>query len=114
MQNIENIEEIALPILDPVEEVSRLLNEAGHENPEAWKEYLHADALQMSTPVEVKRFLVNRAWRTILGTVPSGAPAERYCLIDKGDEKVWLQLFKESIIPAAIEFKLPRPWNELN
>ena len=113
MQNIDNTQQNALPTMDPVEEVTKALAAVGHQNPEAWKEYLHKDALEIATPVEIKRFLVNRAWRTILGTAPSSAPAERYCLIDKGDEKVWLKLFNESVVPVVMQFNLPRPWNEL-
>lgn len=114
MQNTDNTnQQPAFPTMDPVEEITKLLQQSGHQNPEAWKEYLNKDALEVTTPVEVKRFLVNRAWRTILGTVPTTAPAERFCLIDQGDEKVWLQLFKESIIPVVVEFDLPRPWSEI-
>lgn len=97
---------------DPVKAITGLLSQNGHPNPEAWYEYLTGDALLDTTPNAVKRFLANRAWRTILGTLPQGAPRERFCLIDEGDEQVWLKLFTEDVLPAVLLYQLPVPFGD--
>lgn len=114
IQDSLEVPEVTSIAIDPVKAVNDFLTQNGHTAPTDWMEYLvhQADAVDQAIPVTQRRFLVNRALRTILGQVTDATASAkaRYCLIDNGDEKVWLQLITESVLPLIIQHNLPKPW----
>ena len=58
---------------------------------------------------EVQRYLLNRFWNLQLLTVKDVSTLdERFCLVPDGAVEDWLRLFKQKILPFAIQHRLPR------
>jgi hypothetical protein len=94
--------------IDPVESICDLLTTYGHPNPRGWLVNIEADATNPNVEPDIRRFLVNRQWRQILGVVQEeDTTRARYCLVDRGPLNVWLVLFKQSVMPVAIRYQLP-------
>lgn len=102
--NLSTLQEVV-----PTREVSNLIDEvtsafveAGHPRPEAWKGYLHPDAL--TTPdLSIQRFLINRALRLIVGLVTSENTMDvRFCLVDNGEFIDWVRLFRIEVLPCLM------------
>lgn len=56
---------------------------------------------------EAQRFLLNRFWNLQLLAIGITSVEQRFCLIDSGEYKDWIKLFKESIVPFAVSNRLP-------
>lgn len=94
-----------------VDFVSNMLSVAGHPNPTGWTAYVHADAM-VTNDLNIQRFLINRAWRSIIGRLEQhdvDTMDVRFCLVDTGEIKDWCRLFQESVLPCILEFQLPLP-----
>lgn len=91
--------------LDLLNEVSKLLENAGHPSPNKWTQSsLLVDAIYAAP--KLQRFLINRFWRVSLGNCSENTSKERYCLVDNGQDTVYLQIFKDAIVPSIIKYKL--------
>ena len=93
-------------------EISKIMVELNHPDPEGWKQLLPPIAFNASTPQE-QRFHTNRVWRQILTDLPldqlDQTREARICLVDTFCETVdYLRFFKEHVIPCAIQLGLPR------
>lgn len=93
--------------IDPVAAVTTLLERAGHPNPVAWQDGLAPEAFDQDLTKEVRRFHVNRQWRTLLGMLEEDTTNARFCLVDQGGLYGWLVLFNTEIVPLAVKYKLP-------
>jgi hypothetical protein len=90
-----------------VDEITKILTECKHHNPSAWVAMVHPDAL-MSTDSGVQRFLINRAFHMILGGVTTENTMDtRFCLVDTGDIKDWILLFRTGVAPTLVRLNLP-------
>lgn len=99
------------------------LRDAGHPNPEFWHTQLHNHALDPKLDFDVQRFLVNRAFELAIGGFdPKARFSEkvaadyardqmdaRYCLLPQGTAKVWLNSFKEKVVPHVMKYQLGCP-----
>lgn len=95
-------------LIDPVSAVTELLTEAGHPNPTKWLQGLDGRATSPDYDQLAKRFLVNRYWRPVLGTIDTeDSSVARYCIMDDGPMYTWLLLFKESVVPLIVKHDLP-------
>lgn len=86
---------------DLVTEVTKLLQEGGHPNPTNWETMLGV-ANSHSIGPKLQRFLINRYWRIKMGLCTADSTMERYCLIESGDDKDYLEIFKVNILPFII------------
>ncbi len=94
--------------IDPVEAIVTLLTDAGHPEPRKWLSGLDPVALLPDANQQVKRFLVNRYWRPVLGMVAGeDTSVARYCMMDDGPMYTWLLLFSESVVPVIVKHQLP-------
>lgn len=57
---------------------------------------------------EVQRHMLNQFWNLQLLASSGNTYEVRYCLIPNGDVQDWLRLFKEKVVPAAVQHRLPR------
>lgn len=58
---------------------------------------------------EVQRYLLNRFWNLQLLSVQNVCSLEeRFCLVPDGQPQDWLRLFREKILPFAVQHRLPR------
>jgi hypothetical protein len=87
---------------DLVAEVSKLLKEAGHSNPFSWEQQLGVVDSHRIGP-KLQRFLINRYWRLKMGLCRADSTMERYCLIESGEDKDYLEIFKVNILPFIIK-----------
>ena len=95
--------------IDPVVDVTNLLITNGHPDPTGWLQFVHHDALLDSTPVDVRRFLVNRHWRRVVGMCTDTTTDNdnvRYCMVDDGPLTDWLMLYRQSVVPFIVKNKL--------
>lgn len=90
---------------DVVVEITALLTQANHPNPQAW---LEADTVKQAAAAapKLQRFLVNRHWRLALGMCKESTTAERFCLLDEGKVEDYLKVFKEAILPVVVRHAL--------
>ena len=87
--------------------VGDILMMHGHQRPDDWKRFLNPDALNTNDPL-IQRFLINRAWRTIIGSVADVNTIDiRYCLVDNGEITDWIRLFETGVVPFIIQYNLP-------
>ncbi len=94
--------------IDPVADLTKLLRDMGHPNPEAWTDGLDQRAYDQTRGPEERRYHVNNQWRQIIGLVEhEDTTRARYCLVDKGPLDVWLVLFKQSVLPVVLRNNLP-------
>lgn len=94
--------------LDLISEVRNILCAAGL-NKEVERSYdtnqYIIDGANLTT--EAQRFLLNRFWNIQLIALGVNSVEQRFCLIDSGEYKDWIKLFKESIVPYAVSNRLP-------
>lgn len=50
---------------------------------------------------------LNIFWRVQLSRFGSESQLPRYCLVDEAEPKLWLRLFKDSVLPFIISKNLP-------
>lgn len=94
-----------------VDIITKVLVDAGHQRPDDWKRYLHPDAIT-SVEQNIQRFLINRAWRQIIGSCNDFESMEvRSYLVDTGEFCDWLRLFKEGVLPCILKLNLPPSMN---
>jgi hypothetical protein len=87
--------------------VSDMLSDAGHPRPTDWERMLDK-RIHNETSFETQRFLVNKCLSTILGLVTTENTIDaRYCLINTGEFKDWLRLFKQGVLPTLVRLNLP-------
>jgi hypothetical protein len=100
----------ALPeeAFDPANEVCKSLMFAGHKDPFRWMTGIDPNAVNPNIDVDLRRFLVNRHLRMVLGVCDDiDTNAERYCLVDKGSNDEWSMLIRESVAPCIAKNDLP-------
>ena len=98
-------------VIDPINDITNALIEAGHQRPNDWKRYLETGAGNQPDK-NYDRFLVNRALRQILSSVKTENTMDaRYCLIDDGSLLDWLRLFKSGVLPCIVRLNLPPAMN---
>lgn len=102
-------------MMDLVAEIDKILVEARHPNPQFWKHQLHPHAYT-SEDWKVRRFLINRQWQMIFGSVPpSIVPPSyagdsldaRFCMLENGDVADWLKSFREGVVPKLFKYNIP-------
>lgn len=86
---------------DLVAEVTKLLQGAGHPNPYHWETQLGVADSHVIGP-KLQRFLANRYWRLKMGLCKEDSTMERYCLIESGEDKDYLEIFQVNILPFII------------
>ncbi len=91
--------------IDLVSEISTLLQNANHPNPRGWEAGLAMTSLHLQGP-KLQRFLINRYWRVAMGLCDSNSTMERFCLIESGEDKDYLEIFKVNILPFIIKNNL--------
>lgn len=99
------------PRSDLPEMVTNALASAGHPNPSAWQERLPA-AYDAAPDVGHQIFLINRAWRLMLGELQnreSDTSDARYCLVDTPMVNDWMRAFTQGVVPCAVKHNLPLP-----
>ena len=57
---------------------------------------------------EVQRHILNQYWNLQLLATGANTFEVRYCLIPNGEVGDWLRLFKDKVVPAAVQYRLPR------
>lgn len=87
--------------IDVVAEISKLLQSAGSPDPFSWESRLGVPDAHSIGP-ERQRFLANRYWRLKMGLCKEDSTMERYCLIESGEVKDYLDIFKSNILPFII------------
>lgn len=93
---------------DPADAVCKELLHAGHKDPFRWLTNIDPNAVNPEFPIEMRRFLVNRQLRMVLGVCDAvDTTAERYCLVDKGTDEEWTMLIRESVAPCLAKNDLP-------
>ena len=93
-----------------VEFVSKELVQQGHQRPAEWARFLHADAVQEDQEMSVQRFLINRALRSTLATMPADGEdtvTARMTLIDSGPYDVWKSVIRSTVVPLIVRHCLP-------
>ena len=91
--------------------ITDLFISLGHNRPNDWTRYVHPDAFVVQD-INIQRFLINRAFRLILGDcLLEDTMNARYCLVDTGEIKDWLRLFKDGVAPQVIRLCLPPALN---
>ena len=63
------------------------------------------------TPVNMQRFLLNRFWMLQVLSVDAPSHDVRFSLIDTGSFRDWKRLFKDVVLPFAVQHNLPRCLN---
>ena len=62
----------------------------------------------MTKRPEVQRYLLNRYWTLQLMSVSTNSVNERFCLVPNGPVEDWLRLFESTIVPFAVQHRLPK------
>lgn len=91
--------------LDLLQEVTKLLEKAGHPNPNGWTSDARLQEAQGANP-KLQRFLINRYWRLKLGSLGIDTTTQRYCLFDEGPDTSWLQTFDNVIVSTVVTYQL--------
>jgi hypothetical protein len=63
------------------------------------------------TPAPMQRFLLNRFWMLQALSVDAPSHDVRFSLIETGSFQDWKRLFKDVVLPFAIQHDLPRQLN---
>lgn len=63
------------------------------------------------TPASMQRFLLNRFWMLQVLSVDAPSHDVRFSLIDTGSFRDWKRLFKDVVLPFAVQHNLPRCLN---
>ncbi len=95
--------------LDLVKVVRDILTESGLAI-EAADHYDNHPLIQEASQKrpEPQRFILNKFWYFQLLSIPVNSMEERFCLVPNGEISDWIKLFKEKIIPFAVQHRLPR------
>ena len=59
------------------------------------------------TPANMQRFLLNRFWMLQVLSVDAPSHDVRFSLIDTGSFRDWKRLFKDVVLPFAVQHNLP-------
>lgn len=86
--------------IDPVDAITAEFVNAGIPNASNWLVGINPDALNKNLEWNLRRFLVNRQLRQILGVIPEDTSNARFCLVDKGSPYVWLYLIIDTVVPV--------------
>lgn len=88
-------------------EITRLLKEANHPNPDKWLDglnaYLNKDEVCIN---KIQRVLINQYWAKQLSTIESSTLYERLVLRMKVKDTEFLNAFKISVLPTIIKYNL--------
>lgn len=57
---------------------------------------------------EIQRFLINKFWHLQLPSVDANSIEERFHLIDNGEDRDWLNMFRIKVVPFLVTHQLPR------
>jgi hypothetical protein len=93
--------------------VTTALREAGHPDPQAWEARLPAGQYTTAPTWGHQIFLINRAWRLMIGEVQRQDATQdttnvRYCLVDNARSvEDWFAAFSQGVIPCAVKHTLP-------
>ena len=94
-----------------IQSITDILSKKGHTRPGDWTRYLESEIYNV-TDENYQRFLINRAFRTILGECDVENTIDaRYCLVDTGSTIEWLSLFEEGISATLVRLALPPALN---
>lgn len=89
--------------LDPVQDVTNALANAGHPNPSAWEQDLREtcpEAFDKQASGTYRRVLVNRCLHLIIAEAGGQhAAAFRYLLVDQGTHDEWKTLINDNVAP---------------
>lgn len=111
------------PTKEPLlhEAATQALKDAGHNNPEFWKRYLHPHGEDPKVAFDIQRFLINRSFEMTIGGINPSAHFEnpktaedyardqldaRYCLLPTGDFKTWMHSYKQKVVPFIMKYNL--------
>ena len=61
----------------------------------------------INIPFDGQRFLMNRFWNLQLLQLGVTSIEERFCLLDEGTMKDWIQVFKDKIVTTLVSKRLP-------
>lgn len=90
-----------------INEITQLLKEAGHPNPTHWETKLDFTNTREDNDVtHLNRIAIKRYWQRELRKAPIGTLYERLILAYSDNNRIWLQLFKSSLIPTIIKYNL--------
>jgi len=93
---------------NPVDEVNKALLFASHPDPFRWQRNMDPNANNKELPVPMRRFLVNRQLRMVLGMAEGvNTDVARYCLVDTGSDADWVMLLNENVAPCMASHDLP-------
>ena len=93
-----------------VEFVTKELVGQGHPQPAEWARFLHGDAVEEDQEMSVQRFLINRALRSTLATMPADGEdtvTARMTLVDSGPYEVWKSVVRSTVVPLIVRHCLP-------
>lgn len=105
---------------NPIDVLTQLLKDAGHPQPEAWKERLDSNHDKVDQNVIPPRFFVNRAVRSVLSDLDlERLPREdgkgivttideRTCTVDQGSDAEWVDMMRDRVVPCMKTHNLPR------
>lgn len=62
------------------------------------------NAFNPSAPQHIKRFIVNRQLRMLLGKMPVNTVDARMCIVDQGDIYAWMHLIENAVIPLFVKY----------
>jgi len=90
------------------DKITAMLQEAGHPNPESWRQDFvtaYGEQVNEETP-HVARVAANSYWRFMLGRhsyrTKQDTSDARFCLEDACSEEEWQKLFKQIVAPAIV------------
>lgn len=106
---------VAPEAFNPADVVSKALMFNSHPDPFRWLQGIDPNAIGDNVDIRLKRFLVNRQLRMILGMAHKPPEIDtnvaRYCLVDEGRDDQWTMLINENIAPLMAKHNLPQPRN---
>jgi hypothetical protein len=88
-----------------VEEITNILTELGHPNPNLWKEDNNIKVAISSNSGTYERLYVNRYWREYLGLLPTDTMTARFCLDDNEPTSTYLKYFRQVVAPIIIQYQ---------
>jgi hypothetical protein len=94
--------------IDPVAMITDMFVRNGHPDPHRWVGLASPDILNQELPLQKRRELINRYWRTAIGILECDTSVARFCLMDEGPVQTWLVVFQESVMPVIVQHNLPK------
>lgn len=105
----ENVVDTKLAL---IEQITSMLQEAGHPDPMAWVKRLYTfspEVVDEENP-EVQRFMINNFWFNELGQLDVKAGADttraRFSLQDRCSFQDWIRLFAADVLPCIMQHNL--------